>query len=103
MSGAIPRTACPIQSWKQPVDCTTFETRTVSGGSRTKEKPYSGKSLIMGNGINPNHWWAKGAGDDMELSKSLQPLTTLRRKLMVVSGLFNKHATGVGIHPGQTG
>src|SRR5262245_51108520 len=47
MSCAIPRTACPIQSWKQPVDCTTFETRTVSGGSRTKEKPYSGKSLMF--------------------------------------------------------
>src|SRR5207249_2882609 len=46
MSCAIPRTACPIQSWKRPVHCTTFETRTVSGGSQTKEKPYSGKSLL---------------------------------------------------------
>ena len=26
-----------------------------------------------------------------------------KTKLNVVSGLFNKHATGVGIHPGQTG
>ena len=26
-----------------------------------------------------------------------------RRKINVVNGLFNKHATGVGIHPGQTG
>jgi hypothetical protein len=39
----------------------------------------------------------------MELSKSLQPMAPLRTKLNVVSGLFNKHATGVGIHPGQTG
>jgi hypothetical protein len=57
----------------------------------------------MGNGINPDHWWAKGSGADMELSKSLQPLAPLRSKLNIVSGLFNKHATGVGIHPGQTG
>ena len=26
-----------------------------------------------------------------------------RAKINVVNGLFNKHATGVGIHPGQTG
>ena len=60
-------------------------------------------ALFMGNGISPNNWWAKGAGADMELSKSLQPLSPLRSRLNVVSGLFNKHATGVGIHPGQTG
>ena len=27
----------------------------------------------------------------------------LKTKINVISGLFNKHATGVGIHPGQTG
>ena len=57
----------------------------------------------MGNGINPNHWWAKGSGADIELSKSLEPLAPFRSRLNVVSGLFNKQATGVGIHPGQTG
>jgi hypothetical protein len=60
-------------------------------------------ALFMGNGISPKHWWAKGSGADMELSKSLQPVAPLKAKLNVVSGLFNKHATGVGIHPGQTG
>jgi hypothetical protein len=59
--------------------------------------------LFMGNGINPKQWWAKGSGADMELSKSLEPLAPFRPRLNVVSGLFNKHATGVGIHPGQTG
>src|SRR5262249_34841435 len=33
----------------------------------------------------------------------LEPLATLRPRLNVISGLFNRHATGVGIHPGQTG
>src|SRR5262249_37613245 len=36
-------------------------------------------------------------------SKSLQPLAPFRSRLNVISGLFNKAATGVGIHPGQTG
>ena len=60
-------------------------------------------ALFMGNGISPNHWWAKGSGAGMELSKTLQPLEPFKAKLNVVSGLFNKQATGVGIHPGQTG
>jgi hypothetical protein len=60
-------------------------------------------ALFMGNGINSRHWWAKGAGEEMELGQSLQPLAPFKTKLNFITGLFNKHATGVGIHPGQTG
>src|SRR5882724_8760235 len=60
-------------------------------------------ALFMGNGISPPNWWARGAGASMELSRGLEPLAALRPKLNVISGLFNRHATGVGIHPGQTG
>src|SRR6266545_8290906 len=59
--------------------------------------------LFMGNGINGNHWWAKGAGAEMKLSKSLAPLEPLKKKINVINGLFNKPAVGMGIHPGQTG
>src|SRR5438105_8209786 len=57
----------------------------------------------MACGVNPDYWWAKGAGAGMELSKTLEPMAPLKAKLNVVTGLFNKNATGVGIHPGQTG
>jgi hypothetical protein len=60
-------------------------------------------ALFMGCGINPDHWSAKGAGASMELGRCLEPLAPLRSKLNVINGLFNKHALGVGIHPGQTG
>ena len=59
--------------------------------------------LFMGNGINGNHWWAKGAGADMELGKSLEPLQPFKTRLNFITGLYNKPSTGVGIHPGQTG
>ena len=59
--------------------------------------------LFMGNGISPPHWSARGAGATMELGRSLAPMAPLRAKLNVISGLFNRSATGVGIHPGQTG
>ena len=59
--------------------------------------------VFMGNGINGNHWWAKGAGAGMKLSKTLTPLEPLKHKINVINGLYNKPAVGVGIHPGQTG
>jgi hypothetical protein len=59
--------------------------------------------LFMGNGINANHWWAKGAGAQMQLGKSLQPMEPVKAKMNFISGLFNKPTTGIGIHPGMTG
>ena len=35
-------------------------------------------ALFMGNGINSEHWWAKGSGAEMELGKSLQPMAPLK-------------------------
>src|SRR5262249_38120236 len=37
MCCAIPRTACRMRSWRRPADCTTFETRDVSGGPKPNE------------------------------------------------------------------
>ncbi len=59
--------------------------------------------LFMGNGINENHWSATGSRADMQLSKTLSVLEPLKHKINVVDGLFNKAATGHGIHPAQTG
>src|SRR5262249_40365086 len=59
--------------------------------------------IFMANGINYNYWSAKGNGAGMELSKTLMPMDVFKAKMNVISGLFNKAATGVGIHPGQTG
>ena len=59
--------------------------------------------MFMANGVNPNHWWAKGDGADLQLGKTLQPLESLKSKINVIDGLFNQQATGHGIHPPMTG
>lgn len=74
-----------------------------SGDATTESFPKRFAVLFMACGVNPDHWWAKGAGSDMELGKSLEPLEPIKKKVNVISGLFNKNSTGVGIHPGQTG
>ena len=42
-------------------------------------------------------------GAEMKLSKTLTPLEPLKGKINVIHGLFNKLATGQGIHPAMTG
>ncbi|MBL8234885.1 MAG: DUF1552 domain-containing protein [Bryobacterales bacterium] len=59
--------------------------------------------LFMGNGVNEDQWYARGSGETMELSKSLEPLAPLKKKINVIDGLFVKSLTGQGIHPAQTG
>lgn len=59
--------------------------------------------LFMGCGVNPDRWKASGSGKEMELGECLAPLESLKTKINVIDGLFNKRALGVGIHPGQTG
>src|SRR5688572_10606967 len=71
--------------------------------SNSDEFPRRFAALFMACGINSKHWWAKGDGAQMELGTTLEPLADLRPKLNVISGLFNRAAVGVGIHPGQTG
>jgi hypothetical protein len=59
--------------------------------------------LFMANGINQKYWSATGTGTGMQLGESLSPLEPVKTKINFVKGLFNKAATGVGIHPGMTG
>ena len=111
MSTNQPRRALPRRTFLRGVGVTValpwlesipvWGATPLSGVAAAYPKRFA--ALFMGCGINPDHWWAKGEGASMELSKSLQPAAPLRAKLNVVNGLFNKNATGVGIHPGQTG
>lgn len=80
-----------------------LESIPVWGADQSVAVPKRFAALFMACGINSDHWWAKGAGESMELGKTLEPMEKLKSKMNVVNGLFNKNATGVGIHPGQTG
>lgn len=75
----------------------------ASAGGAAAPTPKRFAALFMGCGVNPTQWWAKGSGSAMELGPCLEPLAPLKSKINVINGLFNKNATGVGIHPGQTG
>src|SRR6267142_2310906 len=52
--------------------------------------------VFLGNGVNEDHWSAEGTGAAMKLSKTLEPLESLKQKINVIDGLFVKSLTGQG-------
>ncbi len=86
-----------------PGFATRASAATVAETGKTTVLPKRFGVMFMGCGVNPNHWSATGAGADMVLSKTLAPLEPIKTKINVIDGLFNKKATGQGIHPAQTG
>jgi hypothetical protein len=89
--------------WLESLPAWGAELARGSAGAVAAELPKRFAAVFMGCGINADHWWAKGSGAAMELGKSLAPMDGLKAKMNFVQGLFNVHATHVGIHPGQTG
>ena len=67
------------------------------------EAPVRLAVLFSGNGFHAGHWWAKGAGSQMELGPVLEPLTDYREKLLFIGGLYNEQALKGNIHSSQTG
>ena len=59
--------------------------------------------LFGGDGFHASHWWAKGSGSNLELSKVLEPLVPHKQKLNFIRGLFNEEALKGSIHSAQTG
>ena len=80
-----------------------LESLPVWGGETAPKPPQRFAALFMGNGVHQTEWYAKDAGKEMQFGNCLKSLEPLKEKVNVISGLFNKNATGVGIHPGQTG
>ncbi|MDP7015502.1 MAG: DUF1552 domain-containing protein [Pirellulaceae bacterium] len=67
----------------------------ADSGKRTSasdKPPQRFGCLYFSNGVEPEHWWARGAGAGMQLGPGLQPLTPFRKEIVVIDGLFNAQA-----------
>jgi hypothetical protein len=48
--------------------------------------------LYFSNGVEPEHWWAKGSGASMEVGAALRPVMPLREDIVFLRGLYNQQA-----------
>lgn len=59
----------------------------AAGKPSSDRAPLRFGTLVFANGVNPYEWWAKGTGDQMELSKTLQPLAPFKHDITVLNEL----------------
>jgi hypothetical protein len=58
--------------------------------------------VFFSNGVEPIHWWAKGAGATMEIGPALSPMMPHREDMVFIQGLFNHTAqTSTSPHLGR--
>ncbi len=61
-------------------------------GTPANKPPLRFASVFFSNGVEPAHWWAKGAGAGMTFGKAGEPLLPIREDLVFLRGLFHKTA-----------
>jgi hypothetical protein len=57
--------------------------------------------LFIPNGVDVGGWYCTGKGSDYELSDALKPLSPLRDKFSILSGLDHRNAKALGDGPGD--
>ncbi len=61
--------------------------------SATETRPPLRFALVyFSNGVEPIHWWAKGAGQSMELGPALTPVKPFTEDIVFLRGLYNQKA-----------
>ncbi len=63
-----------------------------AAAAATAKPPMRLGMLYFSNGVEPIHWWAKGAGAAMEIGQALEPLRPYREDFTFLRGLYNQQA-----------
>jgi hypothetical protein len=58
----------------------------------SNQPPLRFATIYFSNGVEPAHWWAKGAGASMTFGKAAEPLAPIREDLTFIRGLFHQSA-----------
>ena len=63
-----------------------------AGAAAASTPPLRLGIVFFSNGVEPAHWWAKGAGASMEIGPGLTPMMPHREDMLFINGLFNQTA-----------
>lgn len=78
------------------------EPRARPFGSRSVVPPTRLAILYMPNGVLPSAWTPSGTGREFELSPTLEPLASVKREVLVLSGLRNANSLDGDGHYAKT-
>jgi hypothetical protein len=63
-----------------------------SATAQDAQPPVRFACIFFSNGVEPVHWWARGAGAEMEIGPGLAPMQPYREDLVFLRGLYNAQA-----------
>jgi len=58
----------------------------------SNQPPLRFATIYFSNGVEPAHWWAKGAGAQMTFGKAAEPLAPIAEDLVFLRGLYHQSA-----------
>ena len=68
----------------------------------TRKPPTRFAAFYFPNGVEIDQWAAAGEGEDLRLSRILEPLEPIKRKIIVPSGLWHERLNSRSAHTGKT-
>jgi hypothetical protein len=78
--------------WLASLPARADESGKLSKAADSSKPPVRFACLYFSNGVEPEHWWARGRGSSMQLGEGLQPLIPHREDLVFLRGLFNEQS-----------
>lgn len=73
-------------------------TPAFARAERMKRPPVRAAFVFMPNGVVPERWTPKGAGEDYQISPLLEPWADLRNDFLLLENLWNEQASGRNGH-----
>ena len=68
----------------------------------SSQPPTRFAAFYFPNGVETEQWGSTGEGDNFQLSRILQPLEAIKRKVIVPSGLWHERLDSRSAHSGKT-
>ena len=78
--------------WMESLPIFAQSAAPAAGAAAAGTPPLRLGIVFFSNGVEPAHWWAKGAGASMEIGPALTPMMPHREDMLFINGLFNQSA-----------
>ncbi|MBL8210157.1 MAG: DUF1552 domain-containing protein [Bryobacterales bacterium] len=78
--------------WLESVPVFAAEESKPTAAKDPNKAPVRFALVYFSNGVEPIHWWAKGAGANMELGPAAAPMLPHREDIVFLRGLYNQAA-----------
>lgn len=78
--------------WLESLPVRADDTGKLATATERSQPPVRFACIYFSNGVEPEHWWARGRGAAMEIGPGLEPMRPFREDLVFLKGLFNEQA-----------